>query len=245
MSSVFRGTRGGDIENGFPRFIPECRQVRVHVQFLILNSHHMSHSLLIQIVVVVFLMATSFRMYAICRQLQARSQDHVVAASGLLGHTRLRGRLQGLRFQLARLKREFDDLDYETLRFLDSDNGSYAPSLSEEEINSLPVHEHKIGGLQSESSIVRHASSSVEPEQKQSDAARPDQDLKSAKDGLTCSVCLEQVSEGEIIRNLPCLHQFHANCIDPWLRQQGTCPLCKFIAGTKWQDNGESGNDVS
>lgn len=67
-------------------------------------------------------MATSLRMYATCQQLQAQAQAHAVAASGLLRHTELRlqmppsiafatrGRLQGLRLQLALLDREFDDL---------------------------------------------------------------------------------------------------------------------------------------
>lgn len=70
----------------------------------------------------VFLMATTLRMYATCQQLQAQAQSHAAAASGLLGHTELRlhmppsialatrGRLQGLRLQLALLDREFDDL---------------------------------------------------------------------------------------------------------------------------------------
>lgn len=67
-------------------------------------------------------MATTLKMYATCQQLQAQAQAHAVAASGLLGHTELRlhmppsialatrGRLQGLRLQLALLDREFDDL---------------------------------------------------------------------------------------------------------------------------------------
>jgi len=67
-------------------------------------------------------MATMLRMYATCQQLQAQGQAHAAAASGILGHTELRlhmppsialasrGRLQGLRLQLALLDREFDDL---------------------------------------------------------------------------------------------------------------------------------------
>lgn len=74
----------------------------------------------------VFLMATSLRMYATCQQL-AQAQVHAVAASSLLGHTELRlhmppsislatrGRLQGLRLQLALLDREFDDLGMDHL----------------------------------------------------------------------------------------------------------------------------------
>lgn len=61
-------------------------------------------------------------MYATCQQLQAQARAHAAAARGLLSHTELRvhmppsiafatrGRLQGLRLQLALLDREFDDL---------------------------------------------------------------------------------------------------------------------------------------
>ncbi|GLI58819.1 hypothetical protein VaNZ11_000582 [Volvox africanus] len=48
--------------------------------------------------------------------------------------------------------------------------------------------------------------------------------------GLTCPVCLDAVAEGSTVMTLPCLHQFHASCVTPWLRQQGiyaTCPMCK------------------
>ncbi|KAF8397454.1 hypothetical protein HHK36_016371 [Tetracentron sinense] len=274
MSFVFRGTRA-DIESGFPGFIPERRAARVHAArpvntnslaflvtavlllFMILNSHQMSPNFLLWLVLGVFLMATSLRMYATCQQLQAQAQAHAAAASGLLGHTELRlhmppslafatrGRLQGLRLQLALLDREFDDLDYETLRALDSDNPSTASSMSEEQINALPVHNYKATGPQSDGSSVKQASSSSTSAEKKQDTAKADGSLKSPGDELTCSVCLEQVNMGELIRSLPCLHQFHANCIDPWLRQQGTCPVCKFRVGSGWQESGESGMDAS
>lgn len=38
--------------------------------------------------------------------------------------------------------------DYDTLRALDADNVSAAPSMSEEEINALPVHKYKNAGPQ-------------------------------------------------------------------------------------------------
>lgn len=34
------------------------------------------------------------------------------------------------------------------------------------------------------------------------------------------------------------ISQFHATCIDPWLRQQGTCPVCKFRVASGWRENG-------
>ncbi|KAL1348424.1 E3 ubiquitin-protein ligase SDIR1 isoform X1 [Arachis duranensis] len=272
MSFVFRGTRA-DIENGFPGFMPERRALRVHparpsnsnsltflvtvlLLFMILNSHQMSPNFLLWLVLGVFLMATMLRMYATCQQLQAQAQAHAAAASGLLGHTELRlhmppsialatrGRLQGLRLQLALLDREFDELDYETLRALDSDNVPTAPSMTEEEINALPVHKYKVSGPQNSGtgSSMQQGSSSTPAEKKQ-DNSNVAGSMKASDDELTCSVCLEQVNIGDVLRSLPCLHQFHANCIDPWLRQQGTCPVCKFRAGSGWNESGA--NDIA
>nr|XP_051201959.1 E3 ubiquitin-protein ligase Os03g0188200-like [Lolium perenne] len=45
---------------------------------------------------------------------------------------------------------------------------------------------------------------------------------------LLCAVCLEDVLEGEMVRQLPpCRHLFHVECIDLWLRTRRTCPLCR------------------
>lgn len=42
-----------------------------------------------------------------------------------------------------------------------------------------------------------------------------------------CTVCMEDFCAGEEQRTLPCFHRFHKDCIDPWLRQCGCCPICK------------------
>lgn len=46
---------------------------------------------------------------------------------------------------------------------------------------------------------------------------------------LGCSICTEDFHVGEDVRVLPCHHQFHPGCVDPWLvNVSGTCPLCRY-----------------
>ncbi|KAJ1389566.1 Zinc finger, RING-type [Sesbania bispinosa] len=43
-----------------------------------------------------------------------------------------------------------------------------------------------------------------------------------------CSICFQDFEEGELVRILPkCCHLFHLECIDKWLVQQGSCPMCR------------------
>ncbi|XP_059569580.1 RING finger protein 215 isoform X2 [Alligator mississippiensis] len=54
----------------------------------------------------------------------------------------------------------------------------------------------------------------------------------------SCAVCLDQFHKNQVelgrdkefltcLRVLPCSHEFHRDCVDPWLLLQQTCPLCK------------------
>jgi len=42
-----------------------------------------------------------------------------------------------------------------------------------------------------------------------------------------CSICLTEFSDGDSVKTLPCAHQFHSGCINKWLEDHNTCPVCK------------------
>ena len=42
-----------------------------------------------------------------------------------------------------------------------------------------------------------------------------------------CDICCELFVQGDVIRTLPCIHQYHCRCVDPWLQQHETCPGCR------------------
>ncbi|XP_071078295.1 E3 ubiquitin-protein ligase RLIM-like [Desmodus rotundus] len=42
-----------------------------------------------------------------------------------------------------------------------------------------------------------------------------------------CSICITEYREGSQLRILPCSHEFHVRCIDRWLSDNSTCPICR------------------
>jgi hypothetical protein len=48
-----------------------------------------------------------------------------------------------------------------------------------------------------------------------------------------CTVCVEKITYGDLVRQIPCGHGFHQACIDKWLlHQRSTCPSCGSAAYT-------------
>lgn len=51
--------------------------------------------------------------------------------------------------------------------------------------------------------------------------------LVSGEDAVCC-ICLGQYRDGVDLKELPCVHFFHVECVDKWLKINATCPLCKY-----------------
>ncbi|XP_019729499.1 uncharacterized protein LOC109518225 [Hippocampus comes] len=42
-----------------------------------------------------------------------------------------------------------------------------------------------------------------------------------------CQICFGDYDDGDQLRMLPCFHDYHVACIDRWLRDNTTCPICR------------------
>ena len=52
---------------------------------------------------------------------------------------------------------------------------------------------------------------------------------ESDPDGIPCVICLDNFEEGDVLRVLPCRHEFHQPCVDRWFKEgRQFCPMCKW-----------------
>ena len=128
--------------------------------------------------------------------------------------------------------RDFSPEDFASLQELDTLWGQEAPgrgraSMTPEQISALPTWSYsatprgqQAGSSSGSSSSATAAAAAAAP------AVR------------SCSICLEAFAQGEALKTLPCVHNFHAACIDPWLAINGVCPECRCSC---LEDGGEEG----
>ncbi|KAF7822440.1 E3 ubiquitin-protein ligase RING1-like [Senna tora] len=43
-----------------------------------------------------------------------------------------------------------------------------------------------------------------------------------------CIICLATYESGDRLKVLPCNHRFHGDCLEKWLTDHATCPLCRY-----------------
>eukprot|EP00040_Diaphanoeca_grandis_P007624 m.2942 g.2942 ORF g.2942 m.2942 type:complete len:201 (+) comp1888_c0_seq1:181-783(+) len=62
-----------------------------------------------------------------------------------------------------------------------------------------------------------------------------------------CAICLNSLSADENVLLLECTHIFHRACLQPWLSQQTTCPVCRhdLLHGTSSSETAGSGNTLA
>jgi hypothetical protein len=58
------------------------------------------------------------------------------------------------------------------------------------------------------------------------------------KENKQCAVCQDELKDGDVVRRLNCMHVFHRECVDEWLRRCAKCPVCKheFDEGQQLMD---------
>ena len=69
--------------------------------------------------------------------------------------------------------------------------------------------------------------------------------MESALDSYgDCPICLEELNKNSSLEYMPCCHVFHTNCINTWLNEKPTCPVCKINVLNYSEMNYDSNNHI-
>ncbi|XP_052199959.1 E3 ubiquitin-protein ligase At4g11680-like [Diospyros lotus] len=98
---------------------------------------------------------------------------------------------------------------------------------SEETISSLPTHRFKLKEKGTPNS--RESNSGVD--EGGFLAAGTEKERAISGEDAVCCICLARYADNDELRELPCSHFFHRECVDKWLKINASCPLCKFEIG--------------
>ncbi|KLU81449.1 hypothetical protein MAPG_00538 [Magnaporthiopsis poae ATCC 64411] len=44
---------------------------------------------------------------------------------------------------------------------------------------------------------------------------------------VECTICIDELHQGDEVTVLPCKHWFHGECVVLWLKEHNTCPICR------------------
>lgn len=98
---------------------------------------------------------------------------------------------------------------------------------SQDSINSLPTYKFKVkkkkSGNGKENSSSAGEGGII--------AAGTDKECILSGEDAVCCICLAKYVHNDELRELPCSHFFHKDCVDKWLKINATCPLCKAEVG--------------
>ncbi|CAD5176914.1 E3 ubiquitin-protein ligase At1g63170-like [Musa acuminata AAA Group] len=98
-----------------------------------------------------------------------------------------------------------------------------------ESINALPTYKFK-----SKRRRARDESGSNSEGQGDGGILAPGTDRERfvSNEDAVCCICLAKYVDNDELRELPCTHFFHKDCVDKWLKINALCPLCKSEAGS-------------
>ncbi|KAK9052785.1 hypothetical protein SSX86_029415 [Deinandra increscens subsp. villosa] len=96
-----------------------------------------------------------------------------------------------------------------------------------ESINSLPTYKFKIKKHKHGNNKESHTGAS---EGGVVAAGTEHERVVSGEDAVCC-ICLAKYANNDELRELPCTHFFHKDCVDKWLKINASCPLCKSEVG--------------
>ncbi|KAL6140952.1 hypothetical protein ACLB2K_059244 [Fragaria x ananassa] len=95
-----------------------------------------------------------------------------------------------------------------------------------ESINSLPTYKFKL--KRNEINDDQESNTTAEGGLL---AAGTEKERAILEEDAVCSICLANYSDNDELRELTCLHVFHVECVDKWLKINASCPLCKSEVG--------------
>ncbi|KAI3468281.1 hypothetical protein Pfo_024944 [Paulownia fortunei] len=98
---------------------------------------------------------------------------------------------------------------------------------TQDSINSLPTYKFKVkknkSGNDKENSSSAGEGGIV--------AAGTEKERAISGEDAVCCICLTKYVNNDELRELPCSHFFHKDCVDKWLKINASCPLCKAEVG--------------
>ncbi|CAL0327390.1 unnamed protein product [Lupinus luteus] len=95
-------------------------------------------------------------------------------------------------------------------------------------INALPIYKFKM--KENENSGVKDVNAAIDEGGVL--AAGTEKERLISREDAACCICLAKYVDDDELRELPCFHVFHVECIDKWLKINASCPLCKSEVDT-------------
>ncbi|XP_051137695.1 E3 ubiquitin-protein ligase At1g63170-like [Andrographis paniculata] len=95
-------------------------------------------------------------------------------------------------------------------------------------INTLPTYKFKLKKNKNNNDKEKVPSAAVDGGIV---ASGTDKEREVSGEDAVCCICLTKYMNNDELRELPCAHFFHKDCVDKWLRMSGSCPLCKAELG--------------